>query len=68
VYDLENLVNEEAIVCVGLQRHVGGRKRESSKDKATFCILNRKRSLEMGGACSTYGEEERFIQGFGGET
>jgi hypothetical protein len=23
---------------------------------------------EMGGACSTYGEEERRIQGFGGET
>jgi len=22
----------------------------------------------MGGACSTYGGEERFIQGFGGET
>jgi len=22
----------------------------------------------MGGACSTYGEEERHIQGFGGET
>jgi len=23
---------------------------------------------EMGGTCSTYGEEERPIQGFGGET
>ena len=23
---------------------------------------------EMGGACSMYGEEERHIQGFGGET
>jgi len=23
---------------------------------------------EMGGACSTYGGEERRIQGFGGET
>ena len=23
---------------------------------------------EMGGECSTYGGEERFIQGFGGET
>jgi hypothetical protein len=23
---------------------------------------------EMGGACSTYGGEERHIQGFGGET
>ena len=23
---------------------------------------------EMGGACSTYGGEERCIQGFGGET
>jgi hypothetical protein len=23
---------------------------------------------EMGGACGTYGEEERSIQGFGGET
>jgi hypothetical protein len=22
----------------------------------------------MGGACSKYGEEERYIQGFGGET
>jgi len=23
---------------------------------------------EMGGACTAYGEEERHIQGFGGET
>ena len=23
---------------------------------------------EMGGACSTYGEEQRYIKGFGGET
>jgi hypothetical protein len=23
---------------------------------------------EMGGACSTYGGEERYIQGFGGKT
>jgi hypothetical protein len=23
---------------------------------------------EMGGACGTYGEEERYIQGFDGET
>jgi hypothetical protein len=23
---------------------------------------------EMGGACSAYGEEERGVQGFGGET
>jgi hypothetical protein len=23
---------------------------------------------EMGGACSTYGGEKRWIQGFGGET
>ena len=23
---------------------------------------------EMGGECSTYGGEERFIQGFGGKT
>jgi hypothetical protein len=23
---------------------------------------------EMGGACGTYGRQERFIRGFGGET
>jgi len=23
---------------------------------------------EMGGACGTYGEEDRFLQSFGGET
>jgi hypothetical protein len=27
-----------------------------------------KNENEMGGACSTYGVEERYIQGFGGET
>jgi hypothetical protein len=26
------------------------------------------KKIEMGRACSTYGEENRFIQGFGGET
>jgi hypothetical protein len=26
------------------------------------------RRMEMGGACSTYGGEEIFIEGFGGET
>ena len=28
-------------------------------------VINRD---EMGGACSAYGEEERRVQGFGGET
>jgi hypothetical protein len=26
------------------------------------------KKVEMGGACSTYGREERYIQGFCGET
>jgi hypothetical protein len=26
------------------------------------------KKTEMGGACSTYVREERFVQGFGGET
>jgi hypothetical protein len=33
-------------------------------DEAVPVILKN----EMGGACSTYGEEDRCIQGFGGET
>jgi len=31
VYDLENLVNEEAMTCVGLQRH------KKKKNKKTLC-------------------------------
>jgi hypothetical protein len=31
-------------------------------------LFSDKIEFEMGGACSTYGGEERLIQGFGGET
>jgi hypothetical protein len=32
------------------------------------CSVVKLNKNEMGGACSTYGEEERCIEGFGGET
>ena len=32
------------------------------------CSGDQTKKNEMGGACSTYGGEERCIQGFGGET
>jgi hypothetical protein len=31
-------------------------------------VYNYIENNEVGGACSAYGGEERFIQGFGGET
>ena len=31
-------------------------------------VKKKKNENEMGGACSTYGEEERSIESFGGET
>ena len=33
-----------------------------------YCSGDKIEKNEMGGACSAYGEEERCIQGFGGET
>ena len=33
-----------------------------------YCSGDQIEKNEMGGGCSTYGEEERYIQGFGGET
>jgi hypothetical protein len=33
-----------------------------------YCSGDKIDKNEMGGACGTYGGEERFIQGFGGET
>jgi hypothetical protein len=35
---------------------------------AQYCSGDKIEKNEMGGACSTYGGEERLIQGFGGET
>jgi hypothetical protein len=35
---------------------------------AQYCAGDKIKKNEMGGACSTYGGEERRIQGFGGET
>jgi len=32
------------------------------------CRIDQSRKNEMGGAYSAYGGEERYIQGFGGET
>jgi hypothetical protein len=33
-----------------------------------YCEGDKIENNEMGGACSTYGGEERRVQGFGGET
>jgi hypothetical protein len=33
-----------------------------------YCSGDKLEKDEMGGTCSTYGEERRCIQGFGGET
>jgi len=33
-----------------------------------YCSGDKIEKSEMGGACSTYGGEERHVQGFGGET
>ena len=33
-----------------------------------YCSDNQIEKNDMGGACSTYGGEERLIQDFGGET
>ena len=33
-----------------------------------YCSGDQIEKNEMGGACSTYGGEERCMQGFGGET
>jgi hypothetical protein len=33
-----------------------------------YCLGDQIEKNEMGGGCSTYGKEERCIQGFGGET
>ena len=33
-----------------------------------YCSDDKIEKNEMGGTCSTYGGEERCIQGFGGET
>jgi len=33
-----------------------------------YCSGGKIEKNEIGGACSTYGGEERCIQGFGGET
>jgi len=33
-----------------------------------YCSGDKIETIEMGGACSTYGGEEKRIQGFGGET
>lgn len=30
--------------------------------------IDESKKTEMGGACSTYGEQDRHIQGFGGDT
>jgi hypothetical protein len=37
-------------------------------DKHQNINLKMQTQKDMGGACSTYGGEERCIQGFGGET
>ena len=33
-----------------------------------YCSGDQREKNEIGGACRTYGGEERCIQGFGGET
>ena len=33
-----------------------------------YCLCDQIEKNDMGGACSTYRGEERFMQGFGGET
>jgi hypothetical protein len=33
-----------------------------------YCAGDKIKKNEMGGACSVYGEGERCVQGFGGET
>ena len=33
-----------------------------------FCSFDQIEKNEMGWACSTYGGEETYVQGFGGET
>jgi hypothetical protein len=33
-----------------------------------FCVDDKTKKNEMGGACSTYGGGEGLVQGFGGET
>jgi len=41
---------------------------EKIYDLYQHCSGDKVEKNEMGGACSTYGGEERRIQGFGGET
>jgi hypothetical protein len=41
---------------------------EEIYDLYQHCSGDKVEKNEMGGACSTYGGEERRIQGFGGET
>ena len=33
-----------------------------------YCASDKIKENEMGGACGTYGGEQKFVQGFGGET
>jgi hypothetical protein len=33
-----------------------------------YCLGDQIEKNEMGGACSTYGREQGYMQGFGGET
>jgi hypothetical protein len=40
----------------------------TTTDKLISCMWILIEKNEMGGACGTYGGEERRIQGFGGET
>jgi hypothetical protein len=35
---------------------------------AYYCVDDEIEKIEMGGACSAFGREERRVQGFGGET
>ena len=41
---------------------------EELYDLYHLCSGDKVEKIELGGACSTYGGEERRIQGFGGET
>jgi hypothetical protein len=42
--------------------------KETSVLFTQYCSGDKIKKNKMGGACSTYGEEEGCIQGFGGET
>jgi hypothetical protein len=51
------------------REEVTGELRKLLNEELTqYCAGEQVENNEIGGACSTYGGEERCIQGFGGET